>query len=174
MSQELFQKIDKCIERLSNYASIIASFLLILTTALIFIEVISRNFFHFSIYIADEYSGYMLIGIVFLGSAFSFRNEGFIAIELFYNRMPTKIKSFMNIVVCGISLVYLFILFWNFQKFTFQSYKFNITSEYITRTPMFIPHSLMAIGAILLIFEVGIYLIKSFKQLRDNKINKEI
>ena len=57
----------------------------VLILVLVCVEVVARQFNH-STMVADELAGYLNVGIIFFGLAYTVREGGFIRIELVYDR----------------------------------------------------------------------------------------
>jgi len=72
-------------------------FLMLLTMALLMtIGALMRYIFNSPIDFADEVSGLMLLGITFLGLAYVEKDNAHIRIELFFRRMPPRVRAVLT------------------------------------------------------------------------------
>lgn len=140
----------RLIDKITLIGAHISGIFILVIVALVFIEVIGRGFFKFSIMICDEISGYLNGALVFLGLAYTMRSGGFIRIEILFNLFHGNVKRLLKWLTCLLSLVYVSILVVYLWRHIFFFYKNKIVSTYFTNLPQFIPLSVIEIGAILL------------------------
>ena len=121
---------------------------------LITVEVLGRNLLRASTLVSDEMSGYLLVIITFLGLAGTLRAGGFIRVDAYRARVRGRARRALDLLIYGLAAGYVAVLDWYFWRFALDSYRFHSTSIYFTQTPLWIPHSLMALGGALLLLEI--------------------
>ncbi|MBI4587450.1 MAG: TRAP transporter small permease [Candidatus Rokubacteria bacterium] len=144
----------RAVEALSTAAMAVSAVATMLMTALITVEVVGRSFFRVSTLVSDEMAGYLLVVLTFFGLADSLRSDSFIRVDLLYDRWGPRVKRGLDIILLLVALLYTALLAYYFWWFVGESYRFGTTSIYFTRTPLWIPQGLMAVGASMLILQI--------------------
>lgn len=156
---------DRVVGHMSRFGCVLAGLSVISMALLVFAEIVSRNLFGISLYIADEYSGYLLVAALFLGMPYAFRTGGLIRVDLFYGRISGDVKHWVDILLCGISLAYVLVLLRYVSLFVLETYHFQVTSTYASKTPLFIPQLSMIFGLTFLAIELVSELVKKMFRL---------
>ncbi len=139
----------KGIERISMFlnrvGALIAIALIVYMLAHILVE-ISLRFFGHSTYILDEYIGYAVATMSFLGLPYVLEKGGLIRVSLLLERIPVNkrwpLEFFSSLLTAG-CFVWLS-TFWmqNVQR----SYSRGVVSETLAETPIWIPEGAILIG----------------------------
>ncbi|WP_170984351.1 TRAP transporter small permease subunit [Rhodoligotrophos defluvii] len=119
-------------------------------TIIVCTEVLLRSVFSVSTLIATEFPGYLLVANVFLGLAWTFRNGGFIRVELVYMNFGPRLAAFADFTMAAVGTAVLIIYTYYLCWFVLQSHATHVTSIYVTRTPLWIPQLVMPAGLVLL------------------------
>ncbi len=141
------QKIILIIDHLSDLLAKISALVLGLMTVLILLEIFLWNVFQKTTLIADEYSAYGLAALVFLGCGYTLKEKGHIRIELVLDRLPDRLSLGLRFVAGSISTLLLGYITWQLGRMTFSAWHYGSTSGTLTATPLWIPQSLVVIGA---------------------------
>jgi len=162
----IMRYIDKIIERFSTWGLSISSLLILMMSLIITTEVICRSFLNFSILVADEFSGYFCVGVACLGVADSLRSNSFVKIDFLYERLSEKWKNISFLVVRLISFIYIAIVLKSACGFVMTSYKYKMTSMFMTKTPLFYPQFLIVIGLVFLIGQIVVDIKDGIKNIK--------
>jgi len=154
MGFQCFKKIDNFIGVLSKIGIVMAGVCLLLMTGLICFEVIARSFFDYSTGVCDEMSAYLLIAVTFFGVSYTFKEDGFIRVDIIYTRIPEKWRNLLDISLYLLSFVYVITVLLYVWKYWMRTYMLQMTSNYISRTPLYIPQTVMVIGMFLLVLQM--------------------
>ncbi len=146
--------VERVITFLSKLSAWISGIFIVLMILLITLEVAGRKLFGFSTLVADEFSGYMLVLITFMGAAYTVKTEGFTRMEVIYLRFKGKGRWVFNVLVNLIALIFLLIIDYWIWTFVLSSYRADTKSISIVQTPLFIPQLFMGLGVTLLVLEV--------------------
>lgn len=150
-------------DKLQNFGAYLSSFLFIALTVLIVTEIIARSFFNVSTMIADEYSGYFYLASIFLGLGYTFKEDGHIRINILTVRLPKKIGRYIDIFAGTITLaLILFILYFS-VKMVIESYKYDMVSETVSETPIYLTQLALPIGLFMFSLAVLAFIIKKIK-----------
>ncbi len=135
------------IESLSDWAARISAVVLGLMTVLILIEILLWNTLSKTTLIADEYSAYGLALIIFLGSGYCLKEQGHIRITLVLGLLPDRLARVITFVATMVTTIFFGYLWWYLLKMVQSTIRYNTTSGTLTNTPLWIPQTLMLIGA---------------------------
>lgn len=74
---------------------------------LVFVNVICRYVFNFSIIWAEEVSQYLMIWIAYLGAGLALREGRHVAVEMLHDRLPTMLSRKLRMLIGGLVLAFL-------------------------------------------------------------------
>ena len=113
---------------------------------LITVEVVGRRVLNFSTLIADEFSGYLLVVITFMGAAYTLKTGDFTRMELVYNQFKGRGRWIIDLVFNLVSLVFLIILDYWLWVHIISNYRSDMASISILQTPLYLPKLFMGGG----------------------------
>ncbi len=76
-------------------------------TSLVFVNVVTRYVFNFSIIWAEEVSQYLMIWIAYLGAGLALREGRHVAVEMLHDRLPAPLSRSVRMAVGGLVLAFL-------------------------------------------------------------------
>ena len=124
----------------------LSSLLIIALVGLIMVEIIGRSFFDYSTMLADEYSGYFYLALVFLGFAYTFDEEGHIRISIVTGRLQGSIKRWVDVLAGVMTLaILLFALYYSWD-FMIESHEMEMLSEGVSETPLYLTQIPIVVG----------------------------
>lgn len=135
--------LNHAIVMLSSIALVIASLVLTYSVA-------SRYFLHFSTDWQDELSVFLIVGAVFMSSAWIQARRGHVAIEAIVSLLPAGVNRVRQIVVDGASFAFCAFFAWKSWLLLAEAWTENFHSESTWGPPLWIPYSLMTAGMTLL------------------------
>jgi len=153
------KRIGSFIEARVNKLSLVTSSVLIfLMLWVVMCEVITRYFFHFTV-LADEISAYILVAAIFLGLAYTLKEEGHIRLLLLISRLPAKASNWLRVITLSIIFAYVAILTEKSCELVVYSYTHAYFSVSMLRAPLYLPQLALPLGCALLgiqlLFEIG-------------------
>lgn len=125
-------------------------------TLLISVEVFSRTLLGFSTLVGEEWPSYMLVAIVFLGLAATYKANAFIIVEIVFARLRNSQQKAIRFICILLAIVFVALFDYQLISFVVSSYFKGSKSISFSETPLFIPQAAMPIGITLL----GLQLIK--------------
>ena len=135
------------IEKLSQWAAWLSAVILGLMTVLILVEILLWNALEQTTLIADEYSAYGLAAIIFLGAGYCLKEKGHIRITLVLVFLPNGLARVITFLATGLTTIFMGYLWWYLFKMVSATYRYQSTSGTLTNTPLWIPQTLMLVGA---------------------------
>jgi len=137
----------RLIEKTSDWMAWFSGVMLGLMTVLILVEIFLWNVFTKTTLIADEYCAYGLAAIIFMGAGYCLKEKGHIRITIVLGLLPPKLSRIITFVSTGITTIFMGYLWWYLFKMVGATFRYNSTSGTLTNTPLWIPQTMMLIGA---------------------------
>ena len=142
---------------------------IVLMMLMITAESVLRTFFHYSMMITDEFSGYLLMFSVFLGIGFCMRSHALLRVTIIYDRMPERVRNTFQVFFDLISLGFVLILTYQLYRLVFTSYESQVLSISQAEIPLWIPQMIMPIGITVLILALVVEIATNLSRLRKHK-----
>ncbi len=144
-------------DRVAAFFAALAGIALLLIFALEMVEIILRNLFGRSTMFADEMCGYLNVGVVFLGLAYTLARGGFIRVEMVYRHLKGAAKRAADWYAVIVSLAFASTLLYQMVKYTIYSFVNDVRSPEVTATPQYIPQLLVVIGVSVLVVQLLVF-----------------
>jgi TRAP-type C4-dicarboxylate transport system permease small subunit len=139
--------LDRFIVDSSKVFAMIGVGLIVLMVVTILVNVMLRRLFSVSLAFVDEYAGYALVVIVFLGFAYTAMVGGHIRITLVTERLPKRMRDAVEVATLLLCLALVGLLSWFAWHLFVQSLHSGVVSIQ-TRTPLWVPQVVMWLGSI--------------------------
>lgn len=138
--------------------------LIVYVLAHILLEIVLR-LFGTSTYVLDEFVGYAVATLTFLGLGYSLERGGLIRVGLIIERLPQSKRWWFDLFASVVSLAMFSWIYFYWQTNVLRSFSRGTTSESIAATPLWIPQGLVLVGLGLLCFTLFTHaLILLFRQ----------
>lgn len=156
------QKACNLIKNTSFFFGFVSGACIVSGCALIIAEIILRSFFHHTLYVADEYTGYLMAVSSFLGLAYTEESNGHIRMELIdylKERFPKLIYFIKktSYILAAIFALYLTAVTW---KHFYSSYTSHERSYQVSETLLAIPQFFLPLGSFMLFLQYMVNLSK--------------
>ena len=155
-------RIVRATEKLSDWMAGISAVMLALMTLLILLEILLWNTLSKTTLIADEYSAYGLAAIIFMGAGYCLKEKGHIRITLILSFLPQRLAATVTFVATAVTTGFMGYLWWYLFKMVQATIRYDSTSGTLTQTPLWIPQTLMLIGAACFLIQLAGTTIKTF------------
>lgn len=140
----------RILDRLGDYAAASSAVVLLAMVALMGLEIAMRSLFHSSIYIAEEYSGYLFTWMTLACFLYVQRQGRYLKVVFLRNRLPVRARlvadSMTSLAAAVLSAVLTYSTWYTFSA----SLEFGSTSIQYSQTPLSIPQAIMPLGFALL------------------------
>jgi len=131
-------------------------------TTLVFVNVVARYVFNFSIIWAEEVSQYLMIWIAYLGAGLALREGRHVALEMLHDRLPFALGRRVRMVVGGLVLAFLGAV--TVLGFQFAVFVWNQETP-VLNISVGIPSLAIPIGALLF----AVHLVVMFRNYADKR-----
>jgi TRAP-type C4-dicarboxylate transport system permease small subunit len=156
-------KIWQGIERVAYVIGYAAGFILLGIIALTQIEVITRYVLGQPLILCDEFGGYCLFAITFLGLAYCAKEKGHIRITFLVERISAKTSGRIRILTLILSLFYIGIASKVGWEFVILSFKRGIKSNSWLMTPLAWPQMVLPVGCTLFFLVLLVQLVRTIR-----------
>ena len=157
----------KIFDKLSDFGGKLSGAFMIAGLVMIVIEILLRSLFHGTLYIAEEYTGYLMSALTFIAYGYTLKEKGHIRMTLVRQSLSPKTKIivdiFCYIIGLGFSVILLYVTFGYF----WSSVLSGTRSMQVSRTYLAIPQFFMPFGSMLLLLQFIAELVKSYRVLRS-------
>ncbi len=140
------EKIWRAIERVSYITGYVAGWVLLGIIGLTMAEVVTRYVLRQPFILCDEFGGYSLFAITFLGLAYCGKEKGHIRITFLVERISPRVAGRIRVVTLSLALLYVAIgsvVSWEFIADSFQR---EIKSNSWLMVPLKWPQMVLPIG----------------------------
>lgn len=158
------KKVEQFIDRLCKASGFLSGFVLILIILLTMAEVVSRYILKNPLILCDEFGGYSLVFITFLGLAYCWREKGHIRITFLVDKLPVNIVRRIRIISLSLILFYIALSTKVSWIFLIGAFKRNIRSNSFLMTPLKWPQMAIPIGFSLLLLVLFFELYTAIKE----------
>ncbi|WP_273249217.1 TRAP transporter small permease [Sediminimonas qiaohouensis] len=157
----------RVVDLLSFIALICAGLTLVYAVSHILLETVLRSLFDTSTHVLDEFIGFAVLSITFLSLSWTLRDGSMIQVNLLTDRLPTSAKLWLNVVVASIATglgAYFCMFLWrNLAK----NWKRGAVSESVAEVPLWIPDTIVFVGACLLVLQLATMIVRPFLQIQS-------
>lgn len=101
-----------------------------------------------------EFSGYLLAGVIFLGLGYVYRKGGHVRMTLLLDAANPKLSRILYWFTDFVVLCYALIQLWRLSELAYESYVFNWRSSTTLEVSLYLPQSIMVLGAFIFVLEI--------------------
>lgn len=148
---------------LNRVAAGIAVLLILYMFGHIMIE-IGLRLFGYSTFILDEYIGYAVAAMIFLGLPYALEKNGLIRVALVLNRLPKAWHWPLELVIATATFLAFGWLSYFWTLNVARSFERGISSNTMAETPLWLPEGAVLLGLCLLCFSL---VVRSLKLLSE-------
>ena len=159
-------KILKGIEKTAYIVGYATGYILLGIIALTQIEVITRYVLRQPLILCDEFGGYSLFAITFLGLAYCAKEKGHIRITFLVERMSAKASGWVRVLTLILGLIYIGIASKVSWDFLILSIKRGMKSNSWLMTPLYWPQMVLPVGCTLFFLVLVVQLVRTIRDVK--------
>ena len=114
-------------------------------------EVAGRYFFNTPTDWSVDLNAFLLVGMVYVGSAYTTIIDGHVRADFFYARVSGRPKAWLDLFIDSVCVYYCSMLVWEGWRLAYDSLIYGEVSSGGVRWPLFPFHVLVPLGALLVI-----------------------
>lgn len=160
----IMEKVMKGIRKVTLEISVVA---ILIMAVLEIVEIFGRSIFNHSLMIVDEYAGYLMSCMVFMGLCHSYYSGSFVRVEAIYGKFKGQFKKYIDIVYTFIMIVFTAAFGYYSILLNYKSFTKHLVSTGYYMTPLWIPQVFMSVGIICFFIYTVMDLIRKIKNIRE-------
>jgi len=161
------EKFVRLCDRLSQTCGTIAGIMMLLGLALVLIEIVIRTLFDMTLYITEEYTGYLMVAITFLALSYTLKERGHIRMVFLHKVLKGKARIALDIYAFAVGLAVSAVLTMTTTRLFWDSVVSQTRSMQISETYLAIPQFFMPLGALVMVLQFAAELGRSIIKLRS-------
>ncbi len=162
------KKIINAIDNLSVIGGWFAGILMVIAFLMAIAEIAIRGFFGGTLYIADEYSGYLMAVITFIGLSYTLRERGHIRMMFLIHVLKGRSKTIYDMICLAAGFMFCLAFTWFTCDFFWDSVVNKSQSMQLSETYLAIPQAFLPLGASLLALQFLAEFLKGWEVLRND------
>jgi TRAP-type C4-dicarboxylate transport system permease small subunit len=165
---ETMKKIINLIDGISGFSGWAAGIMMAVALALTVAEIVTRTGLGKTLYIADEYSGYLMAMLTFCGLAFTLRERGHIRMMMLPHFIKGRRRVIFNMVCYVVGIIFSVAFTWFTWVFFWDSVISGSRSMQLSETYLAVPQFFMPLGALLMTLQFLSEFLKAIAILQGN------
>ena len=145
---------------LSTLAAGIAGLLLLSMVGHTVLEMVLRSFFDTSTFVLDEFVGYEVAALAFLGLGYSLERGALLRVNLLPRALRGRVRRVVELVVIALTVAIMLYMARYYWFAIETAWNRNTTSNTIAATPLWLPMSVMLAGMIVFVIQLLAYAIR--------------
>lgn len=133
------------------------------------VEVVSRYVLNNPLILADEFGGYALVAVSFLGLAYCALERSHIRITFLVDVLPPRSADWIRLVTLALGVAFVAVAAWVSWKFLGDSFTRNMRSNSLLMVPLKWPQMAMPVGFTLFALVLLAQLVKAVQDLRAGR-----
>jgi TRAP-type C4-dicarboxylate transport system permease small subunit len=166
---KLFDRIASVITRIADIGGYIAGWLVFLMMLLVAYETFMRYVLHRPPMVADEFGGYMLVAVAYLGTAYTWKEKGHIRITSVLEKVSTRVANWLRLIALVSAFVFSVALSLVSYRYLLVSFELKMASATWLHTPLQGPQMTLVIGFILLSLQLIVEIARAIVDIRSGK-----
>lgn len=142
----IVRSIARIPDHIARIGMVVSGSLVVVMMVLVTVDAGLRKLTGFSTQVAQEFSGYMLVAITFLSAGYGLRSGSFIRVTAFYERIPERIRPFVQLSYDLVNVLYVICLGYVTCRLVLSSYQQGTVSTQASGIPLYIPQLAMVVG----------------------------
>lgn len=159
-------------DRLSIACGVASGALMVVSTLLVLVEVVMRSAFSKTLYITEEYSGYLMAAMTFLALAYTLKDKSHIRMTFLHTVAKGKVKVWVDVYAYTVGFIFCALLTYTTADFFWDSVVTNSHSMQISHTYLAIPQFFMPFGTLVMMLQFAAEALRSIILLRSGRLNE--
>ena len=157
------------VEGVNRLAGLGAALILLSMVFMIAREAIGRYFFGAPTAWVVELTGFLLVGIVFMGGGYILQEGAHLRVDIFYTHFTSRNRARVDVLGYLLALPFLGFMEWQSALLAWRAFDSGERSM-IMRWPLYLPELFVPLGVGLLLLQVGIQLLRAVAAQRGRAV----
>jgi TRAP-type C4-dicarboxylate transport system permease small subunit len=144
------KKIANLFEKISAMGGVLAGLMMCLGLGLVVCEIILRSAFNITLYVTEEYSGYLMAMLTFCALGYTLREGGHIRMTFLHKSLTGKARVYLDLLCFFTGFLFCLSLTYYTGVFFWDSFTSGTRSMQISETYLAIPQFFLPFGSLIL------------------------
>ncbi|KJS88183.1 MAG: hypothetical protein JM58_01810 [Peptococcaceae bacterium BICA1-8] len=164
------EKIIRWCDRITQIFGFLAGFMMLIGLSLVIMEVILRSVFNKTLYITEEYSGYLMVAITFMALAYTLKEKGHIRMTFLHGLVKGRARIVLDMYSYLIGFVFFAIITGTTYNFFWDAVVTQSRSMQISSTYLAVPQFFMPLGCFVITLQFLAEFLRSVMVLRSGAV----
>ena len=164
---------ESIVNRLSLLTGYLSGWIIFIMMLLVTASVFSRRIFGYPLVFGDEYSAYLMVFCVFLGGAYTLREDAHIRVDVLAIRFKPRWRMLFQTITSCLGLVYCIVLTWKTAMLVTYYKEIGHTSSSIMETPTWMPLIVVPVGLGILTLQMAACIVREFHAFLEGRLIEE-
>lgn len=161
------ERMIRLMDKLSDLGGILSGIMICAGVLLVTAEIVMRSVFSQTLYITEEYSGYLMAALTFLALGYTLRHRAHIRMTFLQHAISEKRRLQLDMVCFVFGFVFCALLTWVTFLFFWDSVVSETKSMQISETPLAIPQFFLPAGSFMMMVQFIAEFFKSLRLLKE-------
>lgn len=154
-------------DKLSFVGGILSGIMICAGVCLVIGEILARSVFHSTLYVAEEYSGYLMASLTFVALGYTLRDKGHIRMTFLRSALSPRNKVILDMICFAVGFLFCIGLTYLTFMFFWDSVVSGSRSMQVSETPLAIPQLFLPLGACIMMIQFLAEFLKSYHALKS-------
>jgi len=158
-------------DKLSVACGIASGVLMVISTLLVLAEIVVRSVFSKTLYITEEYSGYLMAALTFLALAYTLKDKSHIRMTFLHTIAKGKAKLWLDIFAFSVGFAFCALLTYTTGEFFWDAVVTKSRSMQISQSYLAIPQFFMPLGTGVMMLQFAAEIMRTLLLLRAGRVD---
>lgn len=159
-------------DRLATACGVASGFLMVVSTLLVLSEVVVRTAFSKTLYITEEYSGYLMAALTCLALAYTLKEKSHIRMTFLHTIAKGRAKIGVDVFAYLVGFVFCALLTYTTGEFFWDAVVTSSRSMQISQTYLAIPQFFVPFGTFVMTLQFAAEAVRSIMLLRSGRVDE--
>ena len=158
-------------DKLSVACGVASGVLMVISTLLVLAEIVMRGVFSKTLYITEEYSGYLMAALTFLALAYTLKDKSHIRMTFLHTIAKGKAKLWLDVFAFSVGFAFCALLTYTTSEFFWDAVVTKSRSMQISQTYLAIPQFFMPLGTGVMMLQFVAEIMRTILLLRTGNVD---
>ncbi|KJS33416.1 MAG: hypothetical protein VR64_01035 [Desulfatitalea sp. BRH_c12] len=165
---EFLKMLVRAFDRLSGFGGLLAGIMMCLGVGMIACEIVLRSMFSMTLYVTEEYAGYLMAMLTFCALGFTLRERGHIRMTFLHRTVYGRARIYLDMICYVVAFCFCLTLTYFTAIFFWDSVVSGSRSMQISQSYLAIPQAFLPFGALIFTLQFLGEFLKSILVLRGD------
>ena len=159
-------------DRLSVVCGVASGVLMVFSTLLVAAEIVARTTFDKTLYITEEYSGYLMAALTCLALAYTLKEKSHIRMTFLHTIAKGQAKVWVELIAFAVGFAFCALLTYTTADFFWDAVVTKSRSMQISQTYLAIPQFFLPFGTFVMMLQFAAEFMRTLMLLRAGRVDE--